>query len=59
MANNEKKYQNVTISIEERVSSKSGKPYIATVGYFKNSRGETVEVILGFDKLAKDIVFNV
>lgn len=51
-------YENVTVKIEVRHSDKKNTDYVAVVGVFKNSRNENQEIILGFDKLAKDIVFN-
>lgn len=46
-------YENVKIKIEERISKKTGKPYIAVVAIIKGQ-----EILIGFDKLAKDIVFK-
>lgn len=47
--------QNVTITIEKRISQKTKKPYIAVIGHFAdyvNENGECSQIFLGFEPLA-------
>lgn len=53
-----RKIENVTITIEKRISQKTKKPYIAVIGHFHNyvnENGEESTIFLGFEPLANTL----
>lgn len=50
-------YENCKIIVSEEISERTGKPYIKVICRRTDKNGKNVDVLIGFDKLAKDLYF--